>query len=55
MKTVCPFLFKEIDLEDYANEIGGDTETKTQEACFNIVKDMIQQAKRKVCSIFKCL
>lgn len=48
LKTVRPLLFKSIDLGDYADEISGDMALKTEELCFNMVTEMIEDAKLKV-------
>lgn len=51
LKTVRPFVFKSIELQDYADEYAfdeGDTETKVLDLCKDIVEKMIVEAEAKL-------
>ena len=48
LQTVRPFVFKAIDLLDYEDELSGNAEFNSQELCCRIVKEMIEDAKKKV-------
>ena len=50
LRTICSFLFNYIAPKDCMNLCV--TWSKSQNLCLNIEKDMIQQAKKKVCSMF---